>query len=81
LYVDDAESLAAAWDEALASDRPVVMEVKSDPNVPPLPPHITLQQAKAFATTIMKGDSGQSHMLADTAKQVLSAVLPGHRDK
>ncbi|MFM0324425.1 thiamine pyrophosphate-requiring protein [Caballeronia glebae] len=80
-YVDDAESMAAVWDEALAADRPVVIEVKADPNVPPLPPHITLQQAKAFATTLMKGDPSQSHVIVDTAKQVLSAVLPGHKDK
>ncbi|SAL74908.1 thiamine pyrophosphate-requiring protein [Caballeronia telluris] len=80
IYVDDAERLGAAWDEALASDRPVVIEVKADPNVPPLPPHITMAQAKAFATTLMKGDPDQTHVLLDTAKQVLSAVLPGHKD-
>jgi pyruvate dehydrogenase (quinone) len=34
--------LAGAWEEALYSDRPVVLEVRTDPNVPPLPPHITL---------------------------------------
>jgi pyruvate dehydrogenase (quinone) len=80
-YVDDAERMAAVWDEALAADRPVVIEVKADPNVPPLPPHITLQQAKAFATTLMKGDPNQGNVIVDTAKQVLGAVLPGHKDK
>ncbi|CAL8480590.1 thiamine pyrophosphate-requiring protein [Caballeronia sp. S22] len=80
-YVDDAERMAAVWDEALAADRPVVIEVKADPNVPPLPPHITLQQAKAFATTLMKGDPSQGNVIVDTAKQVLGAVLPGHKDK
>ncbi|WP_250532306.1 thiamine pyrophosphate-requiring protein [Caballeronia sp. ATUFL_F1_KS39] len=80
-YVDDAERMAAVWDEALAADRPVVIEVKADPNVPPLPPHITIAQAKAFATTLMKGDPNQSHVIVDTAKQVLGAVLPGHKDK
>ncbi|KAK45257.1 hypothetical protein BG58_18835 [Caballeronia jiangsuensis] len=80
-YVDDAERMAAVWDEALAADRPVVIEVKADPNVPPLPPHITLQQAKAFATTLMKGDPGQANVIVDTAKQVLGAVLPGHKEK
>ncbi|SAK99657.1 thiamine pyrophosphate protein [Caballeronia calidae] len=80
-YVDDAERMAAVWDEALAADRPVVIEVKADPNVPPLPPHITMQQAKAFATTLMKGDPSQGNMIVDTAKQVLGAVLPGHKDK
>ena len=42
IYVDDPEKLGSAWDEALAADRPVVLEVKTDPEVPPLPPHITL---------------------------------------
>jgi len=81
IYVDDAARMAAAWDEALASDRPVVIEVKADPNVPPLPPHITLQQAKAFATTLFEGDPDEGNVIIDTAKQVLGAVLPGHKDK
>ncbi|VXB13067.1 Thiamine pyrophosphate protein [Burkholderia sp. 8Y] len=81
LYVDDAERMAAVWDEALASDRPVVIEVKADPNVPPLPPHITLHQAKAFATTLFEGDPNERSIIVDTAKQVLGAVLPGHKDE
>jgi pyruvate dehydrogenase (quinone) len=81
IYVDDPERLGAAWDEALKSDRPVLIEVKADPEIPPLPPHITLAQAKAFASTLMKGDPEQGSMMRDTARQVLSAVLPGHKDK
>ncbi|MDR5664277.1 thiamine pyrophosphate-requiring protein [Burkholderia cenocepacia] len=82
IYVDDPEQLGAAWDEALASDRPVVLEVKSDPEVPPLPPHVTLQQAKHFAETLVKGDPREGNMIVETARQVLSAVLPGdHGDK
>ena len=79
IYVDDDEKMGAAWDEAFASDRPVVLEVKTDPNVPPLPPHITLAEAKAFASTLMKGDPEEGNILIDTAKQVLGAVLPGHK--
>ncbi|MDF3084088.1 thiamine pyrophosphate-requiring protein [Burkholderia sola] len=82
IYVDDPEQLGAAWDEALASDRPVVLEVKSDPEVPPLPPHVTLQQAKHFAETLVKGDAREGNVIVETARQVLSAVLPGdHGDK
>ncbi|HEY2023925.1 thiamine pyrophosphate-requiring protein [Paraburkholderia sp.] len=79
LYVDDPERMGTVWDEAFASDRPVVIEVKTDPNVAPLPPHITLQQAKAFATTLFKGDPDEGNIIVDTAKQVLGAVLPGHK--
>jgi pyruvate dehydrogenase (quinone) len=81
IYVDDAEQMGAAWDEALAADCPVVIEVKADPNIAPLPPHITLAQAKAFASTLMKGDPDQGNVIVETAKQVLGAVLPGHHDK
>jgi pyruvate dehydrogenase (quinone) len=79
LYVDDAEKLGGVWDEALASDRPVVLEVKSDPNVPPLPPHVTLAQAKAFASTLFEGDPDEGSVIVETAKQVLGAVLPGSK--
>jgi pyruvate dehydrogenase (quinone) len=56
IFVDSPDALKGAWEEALASDRPVVLEVKTDPNVPPLPPHITASQAKAFMSAYFKGD-------------------------
>jgi pyruvate dehydrogenase (quinone) len=68
--------MGRAWDEALASDRPVVLEVKTDPEVPPLPPHITLQEAKKFTETLIKGDPEEGGLLRGTARQVLSSVLP-----
>ncbi|MBV8534129.1 MAG: thiamine pyrophosphate-requiring protein [Alphaproteobacteria bacterium] len=80
IYVDNPEHLGMAWDEALAADRPVILEVKTDPNVPPLPPHITLDQAKAFASTLLKGDPEESEVIKGTVREVLASVLPGHRD-
>ena len=77
IFVDTPQRLASAWDEALSSDRPVVLEVRTDPNVPPLPPHITLAQAKAFASMLVKGDPEEGSVLVNTAKEVLSSVLPG----
>ena len=50
IFVDDPDRVAASWEEALAADRPVVLEAKVDPEVPPLPPHITLKQAKNFVS-------------------------------
>lgn len=80
IYVDDADRVGAAWDEALACDRPVVLEIKTDPEVPPLPPHITLKQAKNFMSMLIEGDSREGHLIADTTRQVLSAVLSGSGD-
>jgi pyruvate dehydrogenase (quinone) len=79
IYVDDPERLGSAWDEALASDTPVVLEVKTDPEVPPLPPHITLEQARNFASMLIEVDPSEGHLLADTARQLLSSILPGDR--
>jgi pyruvate dehydrogenase (quinone) len=77
IYVDDPEKLGAAWDEALSAGRPVVLEVKTDPNVPPLSPHITLEQMKKFTSNLLSPDPEEGSVLVNTAKEVLSGVLPG----
>jgi len=79
LYVDDPEQVGPAWDEALAASVPVVLEIKTDPDVPPLPPHFTLDQARKFMSMLTKGDEREGGILRETARQVLSGVLP--RDK
>jgi pyruvate dehydrogenase (quinone) len=68
IYVDELEQLAGAWQEALYADRPVVLEVRTDPNVPPLPSHITLDQAKAFTSMLTKGDPEEGRVLVDTGE-------------
>ena len=50
------DKVGAAWDETLAADRPVVLEVKTDPEAPPLPPHISLEQARKVSAALIKGD-------------------------
>jgi pyruvate dehydrogenase (quinone) len=79
IYVDRPDAVGAAWDEALASDRPVVLEVKTDPEVPPLPPHITLKQARNFARALTKGDPHERTVITGTVRQLLSRFLPGRR--
>ena len=74
IYVDDPKELASAWDEALCADVPVVLEVKTDPEIAPLPPHITLKEAKNFMFSMAK-DQDAGHVLKDTARQVINAVL------
>jgi pyruvate dehydrogenase (quinone) len=79
IFVDHPDRLGPAWEEALASDRPVVLEVKTDPEVPPLPPHITLKQAKNFTAAVLEGDPNEAGMLLGTAREVLSSILPGRK--
>jgi pyruvate dehydrogenase (quinone) len=75
IHVEDPEQLGAAWEQALASKRPCVLNVKCDPEVPPLPPHINFKQAKAFMTTAVQGDPNEGAMIKGSLKQVLSSVF------
>src|SRR5690606_21140902 len=79
IFVDREDRVAAAWEEALAADRPVVIEFKTDPDVPPLPPHIKLEQARTFASTLLQGDPDQAGIIKQSAKQVLSRILPDRK--
>ncbi len=76
IYVDDPEKLGAAWDEALSADRPVILEARTDPNVPPLPPHITVENAKNFLS-MMVSEPELGSVIKNTAREVLASVLPG----
>ena len=77
IFVDDPERLGSAWDQALAARRPVVLEVKSDPEVPPLPPHISFDQARKFVSMLVKGDPNEAAVIKGSIRQVLASVLPG----
>ena len=78
IRVDDPEQLGPAWDEAFAADRPVIFEARTDPNVPPLPPHITVKDAKNFMT-MMGSEPELGSVLKNSAKEMLAGVLPGRR--
>ncbi|HEX5413886.1 MAG TPA: thiamine pyrophosphate-requiring protein [Terriglobia bacterium] len=77
ILVNSPKDLGRAWDEAFASDRPVVLEAITDPDVPPLPPHITLKQAKAFATTLWKGDPREGGIIRESFREMADTFFPG----
>jgi len=76
IFVDHPDRVGAAWDEALSADRPVILEAYTDPNVPPLPPHITFEQAKNFVSMI-PSEPELASVVKNTAKELLATVLPG----
>jgi pyruvate dehydrogenase (quinone) len=81
IYVDDPDRIAQAWDEALNADRPVILEVRTDPNVPPLPPHITMKDARNFLAMLPR-EPEFGAVLKDSMKEVLASVLPNrNRDR
>ena len=74
LFVDDPDDLGGAWKEALAADRPVVLEVKTDREIAPLPPHVSLEQARKFLSSVAR-EKGAFHTFRDTARQAVSAFF------
>jgi pyruvate dehydrogenase (quinone) len=77
IFVERSEDVGFAWEEALAAERPVVLEVKTDPEVPPIPPHLTFEQMRHLTAALMKGDPQESGVVKGTARQLLQAILPG----
>ena len=63
IRVNDPEDLDAAWYEAFAAERPVLLSVKADPNTPPLPAHITLDQPTGLAKSLLGGDLGTGRVI------------------
>ncbi|HWD34599.1 MAG TPA: thiamine pyrophosphate-requiring protein [Casimicrobiaceae bacterium] len=72
IRVDHPEDVGPAWDEALASDRPVVLDVYTDPDVPPLPPHVSFKQARQFAESLVKGDPDRASVIRQSVKELFA---------
>jgi pyruvate dehydrogenase (quinone) len=63
---------AEAWAEALACDRPVLVDAIVDPNVPPLPPHVTLKQARNYLSAILKGDPDALKIVRASVREIFA---------
>jgi len=76
MRVEDPEQVGAAWDRALSAEGPFVLDMVTDPNMPPLPPHITLKQARHFMGALAKGDPESGNVIVDTARELVGSILP-----
>jgi len=79
--IDEPQSVGAAWDAALAADRPVLLEMVTDPNIPPAPPHLTGKQLRAYATALVKGDRDAIATVMAAARQWWSGLFPPEDDE
>ncbi|GAT02366.1 thiamine pyrophosphate-requiring protein [Mycolicibacterium fortuitum] len=74
--IDDPDALGGAWDHALGADRPTVLDVRCDPDVPPIPPHATYDQAKSLVEAVLGGDEDAKGFIKQGVKQKLQQYLP-----
>jgi pyruvate dehydrogenase (quinone) len=73
--VERPEDVGPAWDRVLAADGPSLLEVVTDPDVPPLPPHIRFEQAKGMAKAIHRGDPDRGGMIREALKGKLAELV------
>jgi pyruvate dehydrogenase (quinone) len=76
--VDEPGAVGEAWEAALGADRPCVLEVVTDPEVPPLPPHVSFEQARNFALAAAK-DPARGAMIGHAMRQMIAAIAPRRR--
>jgi pyruvate dehydrogenase (quinone) len=72
IRIDAPDQVGPAWDEALAAGRPCLLECVTDPEVPPLPPHIRFEQAKGMAKALLKRDPASGAMIRQSLKGKLA---------
>ncbi|MGW7288515.1 thiamine pyrophosphate-requiring protein [Streptomyces sp. NPDC054847] len=79
--VEKPKYVESAWKQALAADRPFVIDFRTDPAVPPIPPHASLDQIEAAASAILRGDSDRGSMIRQGFKAKVQEFLPGTRHR
>ena len=80
IALDKPDDIGPAWDRALAADRPTLLDVRCDPNVPPIPPHATLDQMKDAGRAILKGDRDRWGVVKDGVLTKVQELLPHRAD-
>ncbi|HET6345396.1 MAG TPA: thiamine pyrophosphate-dependent enzyme, partial [Myxococcota bacterium] len=70
--VERPEQVAAAWDAAFLADRPMVIDAVVDPDVPPLPPHISWDQAKKYSAALLRGDPDAGGIIRQSLKEMFA---------
>jgi pyruvate dehydrogenase (quinone) len=76
--ITDPDDLADAWKTALSADRPTVLDVHTDPDMPPIPPHATWDQFTALAGAVLKGDEDSWGFIKEGVKAKAQEFVP-HR--
>lgn len=76
ITVTEPDQLAGAWQTALSADRPYLLDVHCDPDVPPIPPHATLQQMTDVAKALIKGDTSRWGVIKEGLRTKAQELLP-----
>ncbi|HEY3996937.1 MAG TPA: thiamine pyrophosphate-requiring protein [Mycobacterium sp.] len=76
LSIKDPDQLADGWRNALSADRPTVLDVYTDPDMPPIPPHATWDEFKAATAAVLSGDEDRVGFIKVGLKTKAQEFLP-----
>src|SRR3954471_16711342 len=76
IKVERPDQIGPAWDQALAEGRPTLLDVRCDPDVPPIPPHATFEQMKDAAQALLHGDENRWGIIKEGLKTKVQEFLP-----
>lgn len=76
--VEEPDAVGAAWDTVLAADRPAVLEVMCDPNVPTVPGHLTIGEATNHIEALARGDPDAAQVVLQSARELWGVGLGDH---
>ncbi|MBV8302127.1 MAG: thiamine pyrophosphate-requiring protein [Candidatus Dormibacteraeota bacterium] len=77
IKVDSPEQVDSAWEQAFSADRPVIINAITDPEEPPLPPHVTVEQAKSMSESVLKGDPAGLRDMVTAMREKVQEFVPG----
>jgi pyruvate dehydrogenase (quinone) len=76
IRVDRPDAIGGAWESAFSADRPTVLDVITDPDVPPMPPHVSAKQVKAYMSALLKGDVDALGIVKASMKEAWASLVP-----
>jgi pyruvate dehydrogenase (quinone) len=74
--VDRSAQIEDAMRQAFAADRPFLIDAMTDPEEPPLPPHITFKQAEDYAKSFLEDPSGGLPGVVNAMREKVDEFLP-----
>ena len=72
---DDPANVETALAGAFAHDGPAVVDAVVDPNEPPMPGHVTMDQAWHFAKALVRGEKYSSEIIKTVLENKVKEVV------
>jgi len=77
IKVTTAAEIEGAWEEAFAADRPVIIDAITTPDEPPIPPHVTREEAEALMKSVLEDPKGGWRGALEGFRETVQAFVPG----